>query len=263
MSFIAIDLKVIEGLAANAARAAGVSEDRVLAGLVRTWHRCWSSSADVMTRQALAGVFGGDRLDELIEALMAEGFLEPRGDASWRVKGASKYLRVQAGRVLGGQKAAAAGNLKRGTEAPAASQLKLEKSPADPQLTPRLSPNTEHRTPIKEKDIRGPHPKELAEAWNDYRPAECPTVKADELNDDRTRKARARLKEHPSLDDWVERIARIRDSDFCRGLTTRSTWRADFDWLLKPGTFDKIHEGSFDGVQRADFNPDQGILSHG
>ena len=58
MSFIAVELKVIEGKAGALARASGASEDRVLAGLVRLWHRCWSDTVDQLSKGQLASVFG-------------------------------------------------------------------------------------------------------------------------------------------------------------------------------------------------------------
>ncbi len=155
MSYIGIDLKVIEGLAAGAARASGTNEDRVLAGLVRTWHRVWSSRADIMTRADLAAVFGGERLDELIEALTA-GFLEPRGDGSWRIRGAGRYLRVKVAQSDAGK--ANAGNLKRGTKVPGSSPAHPR---LEPEVVPALSPSTEHRAPSTERKEEAPPPQKL------------------------------------------------------------------------------------------------------
>lgn len=146
MSHIAVDLKVIEGLAAAAARASDTNEERVGWGLVRLWHRTWSDKLLTRTRAELAGVFGIGNLEALILALIDFGFLELMSDASYRVRGAARYLRLKAALARGGKLSAK--NLKRGVlpgsragEAPG----------PQPGLFPALPPNTEHRTPKKEK----------------------------------------------------------------------------------------------------------------
>lgn len=166
-SYIALELKVIEVLAPQAARASAVHEDRVIAGLVRLYHRCWSLKGDRVTRLQLAGLFGGEGLDDLVTALVEVGLLEA-GTAEWRVRGADRYLRLHEARSKGGK--AAAGNLKRGSKrsegqpggqpetqpehppgtAPAAPRLEPGSSPGS---FPALAPSTEHRTPI-EKTVR-------------------------------------------------------------------------------------------------------------
>ncbi len=150
MNFIAVDLKVIEVKAPATARAADVEPDRVLGGLVRLWHLCWSSKSDKVSEIELAGIFGGSRIEQLIAALVGFELLEVVEDG-WRVKGADRYLRIQESRVAGGKMAAARGNLRRGNSSPASSQLAPSSLPAAPQLPPSLSPSTEHRTPIKDK----------------------------------------------------------------------------------------------------------------
>ena len=144
MSHIAVDLKVIEVKAPAVARAAGVTEDRVLAGLVRLWHRCWSCKSDTLKPIEVAGIFGGENVDALICALLAFDLLEATDDA-YRVKGADRYLRIQAGRSAGGR--AASGNLNRGKKSPADSRLTPGLPPADSRLVSGLSPSTEHRAP--------------------------------------------------------------------------------------------------------------------
>lgn len=162
MSHIAVDLKVIETIAPAVSRASEVPEEVVGWGLVRLWHRCWSAKTELVSRIQLAGVFGvGDRIEALIEALVGFGLLDPGGE-SWRVKGADRYLRIQAGREAGGRAASRNGNLKKGSQRrPAVSQLTPSMVPASPpaaaqhhlQLPPRLSPSTEHRAPTDLKDL--------------------------------------------------------------------------------------------------------------
>ncbi len=151
-NYIAVELKVIEVLAPGVARGAGIDPDRALGGLVRLWHRCWSTETTVMSRGTLASVFGGDRIDAVIEALVDAEFLEAEGE-SWRVRGAERYLRITEARRRGGRMAA--GNLKRGS-IPGSSAVTVQNTPAGPRLNPgsipALSPSTEHRAPKKEDD---------------------------------------------------------------------------------------------------------------
>lgn len=150
MSYIAVGLKVIEGLSQSVARSTEVSEDRILAGLVRLWHRVWSSKSEVLTMSQLAGVFGAEKINVIAEALCAD-FLEPV-EGGFRVRGASRYLRVRAGLSKGGK--AASGNLKRGSKLPG-SEPGPQPEPAgttagkSPGFAPALTPSTEHRAPKK------------------------------------------------------------------------------------------------------------------
>jgi hypothetical protein len=145
-SYIAVDLKVIEGLAADCAKSCAATEDRIGWGLVKVWHRCWADKRGTLTRLELAGIFGPQDLAAVVESLVGFGFLEPSGGA-WRVRGVEKYLRIQEGRSRGGQ--AAKGNLRRGNS-PAGSRLVPGSPPADSRLASGLSPSTEHRAPNTE-----------------------------------------------------------------------------------------------------------------
>lgn len=164
MSFIAVDLKVIEGLAGQVARAASVPEDRILAGLVRLWHRCWATSTEYVTRAQLAGVIGGDRLEEVTGALVELGFLES-GDDSWRVRGAARYLRLKEARRAGAEKTNAARS-----RAKAERRSRASTSDAQATLPDALSPNTEHRTPKKDKSTAPatPTPRESDALCQDF-----------------------------------------------------------------------------------------------
>jgi hypothetical protein len=142
VSNISVDLKVIETHAPSVARAAGVSEDRVLAGLVRLWHRCWSVARESLTRGEIAGAFGPESLDALIDALSID-FIEKQGDGSFRVRGADQYLRIKEGRRKGAEKTNRALAERRSSVAPAS-------------LKHALSPNTEHRTPNTEHHDEDP-----------------------------------------------------------------------------------------------------------
>lgn len=154
MSYIAFDLDALNEAPA-VARFAGVPEDMVIAGMARLWAWCFREKVNIASTAQVRGHFGAD----ITEALCEFGYLEAdeHTDGYWRVRGADRYLRVAEGRSKGGKAAAAAGNLKRGAEkaAPAAPQLPPSCLPAEAGdklgLVPRLSPNTEHRTPIEEE----------------------------------------------------------------------------------------------------------------
>lgn len=115
--YLPLDLEVFE-LAANVARAGGLTFEQAFAGLCVMWKHCWLAKADVVTASHLRGFFGSAS-PLLVEALESFGFLERFDDTGWRVKGArDRILRVKTGlseaaraaRVKGGK--AAAENLK-------------------------------------------------------------------------------------------------------------------------------------------------------
>lgn len=82
----------------------------------------------------------------------------------------------------------------------------------------------------------------LRELWNTEAAPELPRWR--EMPRARRAAARARLRERP-LPEWREIIRRISASSFCRGANDRG-WRADPDWLLRPGTAAKVLEGKYD-----------------
>jgi hypothetical protein len=90
---------------------------------------------------------------------------------------------------------------------------------------------------------------ELQAIWNQHSP---PLPAWRELSKSRKVQALARLRERP-LAEWAAVIERIAASSFCSGSNDR-TWRADPDWLLKPGTAGKVLEGKYDDRKRATSN---------
>ena len=145
MSFIQVDLKVIEVQGPAMARALGVDEKTVLAGLLRLWHRCWSLKTDTITAIEVRGFIPHQDACATMEAF---GFLASVGDEKWRVKGADTYLRVRDSRSKGGVARAASAGRSAGkftSRTPAQHQQ-------DTSTAPALTPNTEHRTPNTKKD---------------------------------------------------------------------------------------------------------------
>ena len=141
--YLQMDLKVLETHAPTAARAAGVPEDRILAGLLRLWHRCWSTNTDVVGRKELAGCFGPDRLDHLVEALLVD-FLDEADGPGWRVRGADRYLRLRTARRAGAAKTNAARAQRRSSDAPAT--LKSDAPATQNHALITESPSTENTT---------------------------------------------------------------------------------------------------------------------
>lgn len=87
-------------------------------------------------------------------------------------------------------------------------------------------------------------PISLMAVWNEHRGE---LAEATRLTADRERHAKARLREHPDLSWWAPVVKRMASSAFCRGEVSDRVWRADFDFLLKPGTAEKVLEGKYDG----------------
>jgi hypothetical protein len=80
--------------------------------------------------------------------------------------------------------------------------------------------------------------------------------------------ARARLREQPNLGWWRRLLERVVATPFLRGENDRG-WRANPDWLLKPGVAESVLEGKYDRSPRAVTprrgpppDPNQGIVTH-
>jgi hypothetical protein len=83
----------------------------------------------------------------------------------------------------------------------------------------------------------------LVEIWNQICGSLLPQVLS--ITNRRLNTIKARLKERPDLEEWKGIFQRIISSPFLRGENDRS-WRADFDWCLKPDNLAKILEGKYD-----------------
>jgi hypothetical protein len=157
-----------------------------------------------------------------------------------RLERFSKYERIRllkhykSGRTTGARRALAG--------RPAPPRL----APPSPAIQKRVSPSGEQLALVAPDS-----PEALVALWN----AEAPHLPAvRELTAARAQKARARLREHP-LAYWRDVIRRLEASPFCRGEHGESdrTWRATFDFLVRPGTATKVLEGTYDdpAVQRS------------
>lgn len=81
-------------------------------------------------------------------------------------------------------------------------------------------------------------PKGLQAIWNEH----CGNLpKAESLNPDRERQAKARTRENGDPAYWVGIVRAIAANPFCRGTNDRG-WVANFDYLLRPRTHVQISE---------------------
>jgi hypothetical protein len=80
--------------------------------------------------------------------------------------------------------------------------------------------------------------------WNEMAAAHgLPKVQS--VTETRRRLLRARLKEAGGLDGWKHCLEVIAGTPFLLGLEGSRSWRADFDFVVKAGSFTKIMEGGF------------------
>lgn len=104
-----------------------------------------------------------------------------------------------------------------------------------------------HRTADRQPtaDADPPPTKTLLDIWN----SNCGSLpKANGLSEARQKKL-SNLWPKQTPDQWVETVRRIAASKFCTGNNDR-TWRANFDWLLRPDTWLKVNEGQYDDRQK-------------
>jgi len=66
------------------------------------------------------------------------------------------------------------------------------------------------------------------------------------LTPSRKQRLKARIKEFPEIESWATAFKNIERSAFLRGDNDRG-WKANFDFLLQPGSFVKLIEGVYNG----------------
>jgi hypothetical protein len=116
------------------------------------------------------------------------------------------------------------------------------KKAPDPKNTPPLiSPQPEDLS--AEPTAKPLTKSEVIEAWQTRMvPQGFPAIR--KITGQRDRQLSARLKDS-TLDEWLDAMAALERSAFCRGENPRG-WRADFDFLLQPKSFTKLLEGAYD-----------------
>jgi len=107
-----------------------------------------------------------------------------------------------------------------------------ESEPEKPGAKPEPKPNPQEAALVEELKAR----------WNDMADrAGLPRVRS--IADNRLRAVRLRLKNHDWRDNYPTALEALERSDFCCGRV--GTWRASFDWFIKPGTVTKLIEGQY------------------
>jgi hypothetical protein len=95
--------------------------------------------------------------------------------------------------------------------------------------------------------IPKPEPEDLMDLWNDQRDLKLAVCM--KLTTSRRRACAARLKEFPGKEDWLAFMRCINKSDWMLGNgpanSTHATWRASFDWFIKPDSIVKFLEGRY------------------
>lgn len=87
---------------------------------------------------------------------------------------------------------------------------------------------------------------EFCDRWN-----KIPSLpKVRKLTHKRKSALRTRLKEPEFRDNWREAMARMAESNFCKGQNAQR-WQATMDWFIKPDTVTKILEGKYDNREQA------------
>lgn len=110
MPYLSVELDA-RRKAAMIANGLGLHPGVVMWGLEELWEISWRTKTDTTTTVGLAGCFGPD-VERMMPALLVHGFLEPLEGGTYRVRGASRYLRIRAAQSAAGH--AAKGNLRRG-----------------------------------------------------------------------------------------------------------------------------------------------------
>jgi len=110
MPYLSVELDA-RRKAAMIANGLGLHPGVVMWGLEELWEISWRTKTDTTTQVGLAGCFGPD-VERMMPALLVHGFLEPLDGGAYRVRGASRYLRIRAAQSAAGH--AAKGNLRRG-----------------------------------------------------------------------------------------------------------------------------------------------------
>jgi hypothetical protein len=108
------------------------------------------------------------------------------------------------------------------------------------------TPGERQRTLSKEvKKGRSKELHPLAEIWN----SNCGNLsQVKGIGKTRQPQVKARWEENSDANYWTGIVKRIAASDFCNARRPGLTWKADFDFLIKPDTQHKALEGKYDNA---------------
>jgi len=118
---------------------------------------------------------------------------------------------------------------------------------SNPPTTPEpLETSSEVSAPSEISNEKGGEPpltaEEVLEAYNDT--AGKVGLSKAKMTPERRRKLNSRLRV-TTIQDWTEAISALSRSPFLRGENDRG-WRADFDFMLQPKSFQRLIEGGYD-----------------
>lgn len=102
MPYIQFDLDALED-APHCAQAAGLTEETVIAGLLKLWRYAWRKKSAEVQREHLMGFFGGDG-ERVVKALTAFEFIAPLDGGDMRIRGAEKRLGIREKQAEGARK---------------------------------------------------------------------------------------------------------------------------------------------------------------
>lgn len=85
----------------------------------------------------------------------------------------------------------------------------------------------------------------LKESWNNMA-STCGLSCVIDIANQRLSHAKVRVSDEKWWNLWFAAMSKIPDSPFLRGSVDGKTWKADFDWFIKPDSCTKILEGKYD-----------------
>jgi hypothetical protein len=90
--------------------------------------------------------------------------------------------------------------------------------------------------------------KEVFDAWNSLG---C-VPKCLVISDKRKNTIKVRLGEPFFKANWKAAMQKIKESNFCRGISDRG-WKASFDWFITPDACLKLMEGKYDNTPQPEY----------
>lgn len=101
-------------------------------------------------------------------------------------------------------------------------------------------------------------PEDLQQLWSAKADSSLPRWR--EMPPKRRQQATKALRERP-LREWDNIVQAVNKSPFLLG-SNKTGWRADLDWLLKPGRASRVLEGAYQAKQQAGTERNRGIATH-
>ena len=210
--------------------------DGALHALVRFWRYCqkqWIENKMIPKK-----FFSSAFKKELLEC----GFAIEDGDGIMCV-GADKHFGWLKQKIDAGRR----GGIVRSEQMRHKVQAVPKRSLSEPQAVP--TPQSQSQSQSQEENIVSRKSKEthqLLKLWNQHMVPQFAPVRG--CSAARLQRARSRWRDHPIDSFWIELFDKIKANKFLSGNNDRG-WKANFDWLIRPDTVDKVLEGSYGGEQ--------------